>query len=162
MADAPLPGGKGTVKRLLERAVAVARQDRHAVRALVDDGHAEVAVAGEIAGRDGNRHISGRAAGRLLERAVARAQKHRDVVRPDVSGREIQAAVAGEITRNDIQPGRSPLPRSLGLTGPVVGLLIAAWKVPLPLPMSTETALALRSATARSRWPLPKSPATIE
>ncbi len=70
---APLPVGKATCQGLLERAVAVARQDGHAVRAFVDDGHAEVAVAGEVTGREGGRVTADRVGGRFLEGAVALA-----------------------------------------------------------------------------------------
>ena len=102
------PRRQGDGQGLLERAVAVARQDGHAVGALVDDGHAEVAVAGEVAGRDGGRGVADRVGGRFLEGAVAFAQKHGDVVGADVSRGQVEAAVAVEIARDQIERRSTP------------------------------------------------------
>ena len=100
---------QGDGQGLLERAVAVARQDGHAVGALVDDGHAEVAVAGEVAGRDGGRVIADHVGGRFLERAVALAQEHGDVGGAGVSRGQVEAAVAVEIARHDNGRPAAPL-----------------------------------------------------
>ena len=199
---------------LLERAVAIAGQDGHAVRAVVEDGHAEAAVAGEVAGRDGGRAVADRVGGRSLERAVALAQEHGDVGGADVSGGEVEAAVAVEIARHESRSGPYPAATPLalmhaagrrrtvdrGLERPVavaqehrdvVGVGVGDGQiemavaevarhdrvgirpdgkrrhrlganVPSPLPCRMSTALVLESVTARSRLPLPKSPATID
>ena len=206
------PWRQGDGQGLLERAVAVARQDGHAVRALVDDGHAEVAVAGEVAGGDGGRVIADHAAGRFLERAVALAKQHGDVGGADVSGGQVKAAVAVEIARDDIDRGRPCRHAACidhaaagrrtvdrGLKRPVavaqehrdiVGVGVGDGQIEMAVAevarhdrvgvrpdgerrhrlgleravavaLQMSTALVLASVTARSRLPVPKSPATM-
>ena len=86
---------------LLERTVAVARQDRDGLGGFVENGQAEVAIASEIAGCNGRRVGSDRVGGRYLETAVAFAEQHGDIAGSIIRRGQVEAAVAVEITRDN-------------------------------------------------------------
>ena len=149
-----------------------------AVGALIDDGHAKVAVAGEITGRDRGSAVAHRVGDRFLEGAVAFAQKHGNVIAAGVARGQVETAVAIEIAR-DKATGERPhrhfgcgLERAVAVAqqhGHTVG--VGARRLPgrdghcRSRPPRSKTELAPTSsddASAKLPWSSPSSKSTTD
>ena len=147
-ADVPLPTTVGD--RFLEGAVAFAQEHGDVAGADVPRGQVEAAVAVEIARDDRLRRLTPPPCASRAETSRRRcpgAPRHRWHSRRRRPGRDGHC--------------RSRPPRSSTGFAPTAIDDVRA-NVPSPLPCRISTTLLLESVTARSRLPVPKSPATMD